>query len=77
MTEARPPYQAVGVETLRRALLRLVPEADAALRLEEVTDHAKALLAAAGVAREVFEDSLTIRTVRYYRSKEIVSPPVG
>ena len=65
-------------EVVLRALLeQVIPERGASLRIEEVADRARLLLAGSGVSATVYEETLTVRTVRYYRTKDIVSAPVG
>lgn len=58
-------------------LARLFPEREPALRVEEVVERALELLRGLGVSPEVWEDRLSVRTVRYYRTKGIVSAPSG
>lgn len=55
----------------------LLPGRSPALHIEQVVERTRLLLARLGVAPEVWEDRLTVRTVRYYRSKGIISAPFG
>ncbi|HEX2094045.1 MAG TPA: hypothetical protein VHG28_16705 [Longimicrobiaceae bacterium] len=67
----------VGLAAVEAALARLFPGGAPALRVEEVVEQAGLLLRLLGVAPEVWEERLSVRTVRYYRSKGIVSAPAG
>lgn len=58
-------------------LPRLFPEREPALNIEEVVRRTRLLLRELGVSPEVWDDRLTVRTVRYYRSKGIISAPTG
>lgn len=62
---------------MEEALGALLPGRAPALHIDRVVDRTRALLERLGVAPEVWEDRLTVRTVRYYRSKGIVSAPAG
>lgn len=62
---------------VQEALGALLPGRSPALHIEQVVDRTRQLLARLGVAPEVWEDRLTVRTVRYYRTKGIVSAPSG
>ena len=62
---------------LDEILPRVFPEAEPALHIEEVVERTRLLLGHLGVSPGVWEDRLTVRTVRYYRSKGIVSAPSG
>lgn len=66
-----------GGSSVEEALGRLFPERSPALRIEEVVDRTRGLLDELGVDPVVWEERLTVRTVRYYRSKGIVSAPGG
>jgi DNA-binding transcriptional MerR regulator len=52
-------------------------EGEPALSASDVASHARDLLEAAGAVPEILERSLTERTVRYYQSQGIVTPPSG
>jgi DNA-binding transcriptional MerR regulator len=52
-------------------------EAEPALSASDVASHARDLLEVAGANPEILERSLTERTVRYYQSQGIVTPPSG
>ena len=69
--------RAGGPSPVGEALGRLFPERSPALHIEEVVERTRRLLGELGVAPEVWEERLTVRTVRYYRSKGIVSAPAG
>jgi DNA-binding transcriptional MerR regulator len=58
-------------------LAALLPGRSPALHIEQVVERTRLLLARLGVAPEVWEDRLTVRTVRYYRTKGIISAPFG
>ncbi len=62
---------------VREALGALLPGRSPALHIEQVVDRTRLLLGRLGVAPEVWDDRLTVRTVRYYRTKGIVSAPSG
>lgn len=62
---------------VEEALGALLPGRSPALHIEQVVERTRLLLARLGVAPEVWEDRLTVRTVRYYRSKGIISAPAG
>lgn len=62
---------------VQEALGALLPGRSPALHIEQVVDRTRLLLGRLGVAPEVWEDRLTVRTVRYYRTKGIVSAPSG
>jgi DNA-binding transcriptional MerR regulator len=62
---------------VQEALDALLPGRAPALHIEQVVDRTRVLLGRLGVAAEVWEDRLTVRTVRYYRTKGIISAPRG
>jgi DNA-binding transcriptional MerR regulator len=62
---------------VQEALDALLPGRAPALHIEQVVDRTRVLLGRLGVAPEVWEDRLTVRTVRYYRTKGIISAPRG
>jgi DNA-binding transcriptional MerR regulator len=73
MPRPKPNREGAGAALVQR----LVPERRATLSIEDVAQRAKLLLREAGVSPAVFEENLSVRTVRYYRSQEIVSAPEG
>ncbi|HEX2190004.1 MAG TPA: hypothetical protein VHG51_13950 [Longimicrobiaceae bacterium] len=66
-----------GRARVDEALAALLPGRAPALPIDRVVELARALLERLGVAAGVWEDRLGVRTVRYYRSKGIVSAPAG
>ena len=62
---------------VEEALGALLPGGAQALHIEQVVERTRLLLARLGAAPEVWEDRLSVRTVRYYRTKGIVSAPSG
>lgn len=62
---------------VEEALGALFPGGAQALHIEQVVERSRLLLARLGVAPGVWEDRLSVRTVRYYRTRGIVSAPSG
>jgi DNA-binding transcriptional MerR regulator len=69
--------QADRAGRVQEALGALLPGRSPALHIEQVVDRTRLLLGRLGVAPDVWDDRLTVRTVRYYRTKGIVSAPSG
>lgn len=66
-----------GGGRVEEALGALLPGRAPALPIDRVVELTRALLERLGVAPGVWADRLTVRTVRYYRGKGIVSAPAG